>query len=488
MPRFTQAAKVGTFTVVTVSAGYFIHDFVTRGVSGGDGYTVHALMHDATGVVKHSHVRIAGIPVGSIEKISLQGNKARVDIRIDDEVPLYQDAAVEKVSSSLLGDYSLRISPGTEGKDKLEDGEEIRVLSEGVTTDDILVQVSDIAADLKRVSESLANSVGTDQGQEDMRQTLQNLAEVTRELNETVKENRETVRSILVNVDNIAQRSAPEVEKILENVRVTTEEVRTFVEKADDPNTPTGELKEIVSKVNRASDDMEAALDDIETVTDRLEKGEGTLGRLSKDERLINEVEGIAEGIGEFVGGLNRLRTVVSLRSDYNMLASSVKSYVEVRLQPREDKYYSLELISDPRGSVFIEQLDVTTTNPNDPPQYRETRTRTVDKFRFSLQFAQRMGPFVGRFGIKESTGGVGLDTLLFQDRLELRQDLFAFAEAPVPRYRVFLGYEFLTRLWVLGGVDDAFSSARRDYFLGLQLRFDDRDLKNIMPFTGGAL
>lgn len=488
MPRFTQAAKVGTFTVITVAAGFFVHDFVTGGISGSDGYTVYALMDDATGVVKHSHVRIAGIPVGTIEEISLEGTKARVDIRIDEEVPLYQDAAVAKVSSSLLGDYSLKISPGTEGKTKLKDGQEIRVLTEGVTTDDILVQVSDIAADLKRVSESLANSVGSDQGQEDMRQTLENLAEVTRELNETVKENRQTIRSILVNVNNIAAKSAPEVEKILENVRVTTEEVRTFVEKADDPDTPAGELREIVSKVNRASGDMEAALDDIEKVTDRLEKGEGTLGRLSKDEKLINEVEGIAEGIGEFVGGLNRLRTVVSLRSDYNMLSRGVKSYVEVRLQPREDKYYSLELISDPRGSVFIEQLDVTTTNPNDPPQYRETRTRTVDKFRFSLQFAQRMGPFVGRFGIKESTGGVGLDTLLFRDRLELRQDLFAFAEAPVPRYRVFLGYEFLTRLWLLGGVDDVFSNARRDYFLGLQLRFDDRDLKNIMPFTSGGL
>jgi phospholipid/cholesterol/gamma-HCH transport system substrate-binding protein len=49
----------------------------------------------------------------------------------------------------------------------------------------------------------------------------------------------------------------------------------------------------------------------------------------------------------------------------------------------------------------------------------------------------------------------------------------------------VFLGYEFLHRVWLLGGVDDVLSGARRDYFLGLQLRFDDRDLKNILPFTG---
>jgi phospholipid/cholesterol/gamma-HCH transport system substrate-binding protein len=316
MPRFTQAAKVGTFTVITVTAGYFIQDFLTRGVSGDDGYTVHALMDDASGIVKHSHVRIAGIPVGSVEKISLEGTRARIDIRVDDEVPLFEDASVAKVSSSLLGDYSLRIAPGTEGKIRLKDGQEIRVQSEGVTTDDILLQVSEIAKDLKEVSASLAQTVGSDQGEEDMRETLENLSEVTRELNETVKENRETVRSILVNINNMTAKSAPEVQKILENVRITTEEVRQIVGKAEDPDTPASELREIVSKVNRASDDMESALEDIESVTDRLEKGEGTLGRLSKDERLINEVEGIAEGIGEFVGGLNRLRTVVSLRSD----------------------------------------------------------------------------------------------------------------------------------------------------------------------------
>jgi phospholipid/cholesterol/gamma-HCH transport system substrate-binding protein len=27
----------------------------------------------------------------------------------------------------------------------------------------------------------------------------------------------------------------------------------------------------------------------------------------------------------------------------------------------------------------------------------------------------------------------------------------------------------------------------RRDYFIGLQLRFTDDDLKTILPFTGGA-
>lgn len=485
MPRVSQAAKVGAFTVVTAAAGYFIYGFVSKGGSGDDGYVVYALMDDAAGVAKHSRVQIAGIPVGTIEAVYLEGKQARIDILIDEDIKLYKDASVSKVSSSLLGEYYLKIAPGTTGREELHDGDQLLVLSEGATTDDILLEVASIAKDLKQVSQSLAQSIGTKQGEEDLKDTLHNLAEVTENLNKTVQENRESVRSILQNIDRITEKSGPEVERILENVRVTTNEVREIIGEADDPDSTATDVKEIVEKVNRASTDMESALENIESVTDRLERGEGTLGRLSKDEKLINEVEGIAEGVGSFVDGINRIRTVVSLRSDYQFLTGTFKSFVEIRLQPREDKYYSFELISDPRGMTYTEQIDVSTTNPNDPPQYREVRTRTTNDFRFSLQYAQRMGPFVGRFGIKESTGGIGLDTLLYNDRIELRQDLFAFGEASVPRYRVFLGYEFLHRLWILGGVDDILSNARRDYFVGLQLRFDDSDLKAVIPFAG---
>jgi len=184
------------------------------------------------------------------------------------------------------------------------------------------------------------------------------------------------------------------------------------------------------------------------------------------------------------VGGLSRLQTIVVLRTDYQFLSSTVKSYVELRLQPREDKYYLIQVVNDPRGLTRYEQIDVDTTNPNDPPHYREVRTVTSNSFRFSLQFAQSFGPFTGRFGIMESTGGVGLDLLLFEKRFELRQDLFGFGEVVLPRWRVSLGYEFVNRLWLLGGVDDILSDSRRDYFVGLQLKFNDEDLKQILPFA----
>lgn len=484
MARVTTAAKVGVFAVVTVVAGGLIYRFVGQGIGGRGGYTVYAMMNDATGLARHSRVRIAGIPSGTIESIRLEGDRARIDIRVDPDVPLYEDATAAKVSSSLLGEYYLRLTPGTEGRLQLGDGDRIRTVDEGLSTDDIMREVGAIARDVRMVSQALATTIGSDQGQQNLKDTLENLARVTEALNHTVRENRESVRNILASLEQMTVRGGPEVEQILENVRVSTNEIRGLLAQAPGPEAESGEVRQIIERVHRASESLERVMQDVETISDRLERGEGTLGRLTTDERLIDEVEGITESIGEFVGGLHRLQTIVNLRTDYQFLTNTVKSFVELRIQPREDKYYHLELVNDPRGYTLIEQIDVTSTNPNDPNQYREVRTTTTNRFRFSLQFAQQMGPFWGRFGIKESTGGVGLDTLLFDDRFELRQDLFGFGEVVLPRWRVSLGYEFVRRLWLLGGVDDMLSSDRRDYFIGLQLRFNDEDLKRVLPFA----
>jgi phospholipid/cholesterol/gamma-HCH transport system substrate-binding protein len=487
MNRVSTAAKVGAFAVVTVVAAILIYQFVSKRAAGGDGYVVWALLPDATGIAKHSQVRVAGIPVGQIENVKLQDGKARIDIRVKPDVPLYEDAAVAKVASSLLGEYFLSLAPGTEGKTRLEDGDRIKHVIDAATTDEILKDVSDIAKDVKKVTAALARSIGSDKGEENLKDTLQNLADVTDALNDTVRENRASIKNILTNVENITNKSEPEVDQILENVRESTKEIRELLAKGEEGDPPSqGEVRQIIERVNRATTSLEKTMNNLENVTGGIDRGEGTLGRLLKDERLIDEVEGVVEGVNEFVGGVSRLQTIVNLRTDYQFLAGSVKSYVELRLQPREDKYYSIEIVNDPRGLTRVEQTTVRTTNPNDPPYYAEDRVVTTNAFRFSLQFAQRLGPFVGRFGIKESTGGIGLDTLLFDDRFELVQDLFGFGETVLPRWRVSLGYEFVTRLWLLAGADDILSPIRRDYFIGLQLRFNDEDLKSILPFAPG--
>jgi phospholipid/cholesterol/gamma-HCH transport system substrate-binding protein len=485
--RVTQGAKVGIFVLLSAAAVYLVWRTVSKDVGPGKSYVVWAQLTDATGLAPHSRVSIAGIPVGTIEKISLSNGAARIDVRVKGDVDLYDNATIGKKSVSLLGESVIVLTPGTQDHPQLKNGDQIKLVAEYPTTDTVVAQVAQIADRVQKVAEQLANSIGTQQGGENMRRILQNLADATEALNVTIRENRETIRDTLKNVDAITQNSGPQLAKILENVRVITEDVRVLVSQNGGQGGQAGELRSTIERLNRSSKSLESALEHIDHITDRMDKGEGTLGKLSKDETLINEVQGVAEGVNDYVGGISRLQTIVGLRSDYNFLANTIKSYVEVRLQPREDKYYMIELINDPRGKTSFTQTDVDTTNPRDPAHYRTVTTTTTDAFRFSIMIARRLGPVTGRFGIKESTGGIGLDLHLLRDRFELRQDLFGFGEEIQPRYRVYLGYEFIHRLWLLAGIDHLFLPNRRDYFLGLQLRFNDEDLKTVLPF-GGAV
>jgi phospholipid/cholesterol/gamma-HCH transport system substrate-binding protein len=490
----SRAAKVGLMTVGLAGALYGGYRFVSRDTGTSGGYRVHAYLPDVTGIAPRSRVMTSGIQVGYIERLSLEKGKARVDIKMRPEFPLYDDAAIGRRATSLIGESIIILAPGTEGKARIPDEGEVRRYIEEPDIQAIQAQVSDILKDVKTVTGTLKNTVGSDRGQDQIEKILKNLAEVTETLNETVKENRAGVTQVINNVNAITGDSRPQIQEILANVKQVTDDVRKMTAAAPDPGkaggaeAKPGELRSVMERVNRASASLESTLAHADAVAARLDKGEGTLGKLTKDETLINEVEGVVEDVGELVGGIGRVQTVVGLRADYNFLANTIKSYVELRLQPTEDKYYLIELINDPRGKTSVEQVDVDTTNPNSPAHYRETRTTTTNAFRFSFQFAKRIGPLTGRFGIKESTGGIGLDLHLLSDRFELRQDLFGFGEELSPRWRVVVAYEFIRKLWLLGGVDDILNADRRDYFVGLQLRFTDHDLKSILPFASGAL
>jgi phospholipid/cholesterol/gamma-HCH transport system substrate-binding protein len=487
MAEWSKAAQVGVMTILLAGAGYGAYRFVSHETGTAHGYRVHAFLPDVTGIAPQSRVTISGIQVGVIEKLSLSGGRARVDIKMKPEDVLYEDATIAKRSTSLIGESVIVLTPGTEGKTRIPDDGEITVLLDEPTIQSLEGQISNILVDIKDVSNSLRNSVGTTQGQKEIAAILKNLAEVTEELNETVKENRAGVRQTINNVNSIT--GDPRIPEIIRNVNQVTEDVRkmTAEPSAANGNKP-GDIRSAVERVNRASASLESTLQHADNVAARIDKGEGTVGRLTKDDTLINEVEDVVENVGDLVGGIGRIQTIVGLRTDYNFLANTIKSYVSLRLQPSEDKYYLIQLVNDPRGLVGFEQQDIDTTNPASVPHYRVTTTTTTNAFRFTFQFAKRFGPLTGRFGIMESTGGLGLDLHLLDDRFELQQDLFGFGEELSPRWRIALAYEFIRKLWLLGGVDDILNSDRRDYFVGLQLRFNDQDLKTILPFAPKSL
>lgn len=480
--------KVGAFVLGALVATVVAYRFVDERAGGGETYRVSAIFDDVQGLVPKSRVVIAGIQVGQIDGIRLEGARARVDLLIHADVQIHEDATISKRTASILGEALLVIHPGTATRPLIGDGGQIMTEAGAMGTDEILSSVGRTAASVERVAAQLERTFGTDEGGAQMKSALKNLSEALEAINRTIRQNEAAVGHTVSMLEDTTEQAGPRLVRILDNIESVTKNVRTIVgENPENLDSAGGQIKDTIASLNRSAHQLEEVLGDVGAITDRTERGEGTVGRLLKDEHLIDEVEGVAEGIGEVVEPIARLQTIVGLQSEYNFIANTFKNYFSLRIQPREDSYYLFELINDPRGLTEYSQATVRRSPPADgePSFYQETRVETKDAFRFSLMLAKRIHFATFRFGILESTGGVGLDLHLFNNTLELSTDMFAVGEQTFPRLRVRLAYEIVSKLWLQGGVDDAINSSS-DLFLGMRLRFNDEDLKTILPFAGG--
>jgi phospholipid/cholesterol/gamma-HCH transport system substrate-binding protein len=286
MARATQAAKVGLFVALTGAAAYGIYHFVSPEVGGGKAYTVHAYIHDATGLAQRSRVTIAGIPVGTLDSIKLEKGEARLDVKVGNDIALYQNATLGKKSTSLLGESVIVLTGGTEDRTpRLKDGDEIHIIVTEATPGDLMQEVKEIADSVRDVARQLAASVGTEQGGNNIKAILQNVADATDSLNKTIKENREVIRETLLNVQQITGNANPELKQILENVRVVTQDIRelTAAAQATKPGQK-GELRDTIEHLDASSKELQSALEHIDSVAGRIDRGEGTIGKLTKDE------------------------------------------------------------------------------------------------------------------------------------------------------------------------------------------------------------
>jgi phospholipid/cholesterol/gamma-HCH transport system substrate-binding protein len=510
------AIKVSLTFIAASAIGYWAFMMLAKGRCAGEqtDLVLHAYFHDATGLVEKSRVQIAGLNVGHIvgrelnvmpprAELAREKRFAKISFALQAQrgVVLHSNATVIKRSASLLGEFYLEIDPGSrewvddkgrrQVSRQLKSGDEIANVSEAVTTDKLIRQVSDVVPVLRNIAEDIRAF------------TKGPLHDISKNVNDGINENRAAVKAVMHNMEaitsdvrRVTRASGKDVEAIVDDIRHITSGIRTIVGRSDkDVADTTKKLKGGLDKLSAAIDKLDTALGNVSDITGTIKEGKGNIGRLVKDETLVDEVEGVVRDTGGFIRQLTGLQTWIGLRSEYNFLANTIKTYVAIEIRPRPDKYYLIELINDPRGSRHVTQRTTRTDDPAKPLLTREETTEIADAFRFTFQFAKRISLATFRFGIKESTGGIGVDLHLFNDRINLHQDLYDFAANAYPRYKLMASWEFFKRLYLVGGVDDILNSrpqdgsgGGRDYYVGAQLRFNDEDLKSLLLFGGGAL
>jgi phospholipid/cholesterol/gamma-HCH transport system substrate-binding protein len=496
--RSWAAATVGALALVVGFLTFVLVKATNERSSSNKGFAVWARFHDAAGLFQKSRVQTAGIPIGQIEKRELDPELpvARVTVRLLPGTKLWENAVISKKSASLLGEFYLEIDPGTpvgivNGERRpmreLKDGEQLVNVREPLGMGDIMADVGTILPILKDILEDVR------------RMTSGPIASAAENVNKMIETNSSVLQSLLARVDHIAgnidritESESEDIRTSIKNVRDITESIKSLVGTSQGEVSQTGEkVRSSLDKLQATVDNLDKSLRNVETITGRLEKGEGTAGHLLTDDTIARNVEDITEDAGGFIRSITKLQTIVGLRTEYNFLSRTFKEYLSVQLVPRPDKFYLIEIVNDPRGYRSV----TSTTTVNATGAHNETVTTTTQQLKFTLQFGKTYGIVTGRFGIKESTGGVGLDLHLWQDHLLLSVDLFDTLYNKYPRLQTRASWSpFQRTLYIVGGLDDILNNrlpsqggGGRDWFLGAQLVFNDEDLKALLLFGGGA-
>ncbi|RWA20110.1 MlaD family protein [Mycolicibacterium brumae] len=116
---------ISFFVVVCFMLTWMIYVTLRRDVEGPT-HTYSAVFTDVTGLRAGSDVRMAGVRVGRVDDVELDGDIARVRFRVQAEQPVYADTKAAVVYQNIIGQRYIGLTKGDAGDTQtLADGAEI---------------------------------------------------------------------------------------------------------------------------------------------------------------------------------------------------------------------------------------------------------------------------------------------------------------------------------------------------------------------------
>ncbi len=328
--------RVGTLVIVgltILAVGIFF-------ISGRAGflarkYSLKTYFSGAGGLREGAQVRLAGIPVGNVERVrfSHYTDAARA-VEIDMRLPasyksdIRADSVATRETVGLLGESYVDISRGGPGEPALPDGGEVKSREEAdikrivQNTNDVISNLRVLSAKLNEVTSQIQSGRGSI-GKLIYDQSFYN------RLNETANgvqrlvtraENGEGTLGKLMSDEALYQRTVATIDhlnqvledaqhgkgslakfisdpSVYDNVNQLVSRGNTLIDNVNKGQGTLGKLATDPQLYNRVND----TFDRFSTISTRVEQGQGTIGKLSTDPTLYNNLSESSQALREFL-------------------------------------------------------------------------------------------------------------------------------------------------------------------------------------------
>lgn len=258
--------------------------WVTGADLGGDRLRLFAMTPQAAQVSEGSRVYLHGVDVGSVEEVKLTRDGAVMALDVSGEVTLPADSRAVIRSAGFLGNQMVELVPGSADR-RVAAGD---TLSAGPSP-----SLQEMAQELGGQAETLlerSSRVLSDSTVRAVQSGAADLSATLAEVRGLVEEERETLSSLIASLErtstNLAEAtSGPHLERTLARI-----------------DSLTGTLE-------RTSQGLDSSSRSLASILEKVDEGEGSLGKLVNDERLYERITAAAANLqtaSEEIGLLSR--------------------------------------------------------------------------------------------------------------------------------------------------------------------------------------
>ena len=265
-------------------------------------YTFTVLFENVQGLNVGDQVDMLGKKIGKVSHTRIMGQKIAVELSIDNSfvfsIPV--DSKIEVKSEGLIGSKFISITPGINRKDYIHPGVTVEGLRE-FDLAEITPGIVPLTQDLSAFARQLKATLGEEE-KDNIRQTLQNIESFTAVLDTFIYNNRNIVsdsdrkqfQDFLKNLNGAVKDLKYGINKEIEKMDGMLDDLKQVTDKSD-------ELSSTITELKNSSAAFKKATDKFNSILDKIDSGEGTIGKMINDTTLYGNMNSVVDDMKDLV-------------------------------------------------------------------------------------------------------------------------------------------------------------------------------------------
>ena len=261
-------------------------------------YTFTVMFENVQGLHVGDQVDMLGKKIGKVTKTRFMAQKIAVELAIDNSfsfsIPI--DSKIEVKSEGIIGSKFISITPGYNRKDYILPGTIVEGLREFDLTE-ITPDIVPMTQDLSAFARQLKAILGKEEGDK-IRLTIKNIESFTAQLDSLISaKDRNNFQITMKNMRDVTAELKEGINNEIDKLDQMLNSFKAVTDKSD-------ELSTTISELRKSSESFSSLTQKLDLILTKMEKGEGTLGKLINKDTLHENMNGLVNELRALVKDL----------------------------------------------------------------------------------------------------------------------------------------------------------------------------------------